>query len=188
MVQKKLVYLYLGNYAESNNSLTLMTVNTLLKDFEDHNPAVRGLALRTLCSLRLPILLTLTLLDILQRSPPINMDILLCVHESSNPGSTHFRSRTEFQSTNGCALSRSDLTIQVGGVHTGGESGLNPGQNPRVNGALIRTPRFAPLLYFTPELGAPQLTRAPSPMGPKKCQHLGDSTTVVTTYTIHYHL
>ena len=43
-----------------------------------------------------------------------------CLHESSNPGSTHFRSRTEFQSTNGCGLSQSGL----GGVHTGGESGL----------------------------------------------------------------
>ena len=33
--------------------------------------------------------------------------ILLCLHESSNPGSTHFRSQTEFQSTNGCGLSQS---------------------------------------------------------------------------------
>jgi len=52
MVQKKLVYLYLGNYAESNGKLAVMTVNTLLKDFEDRNAVLRGLALRTLCSLR----------------------------------------------------------------------------------------------------------------------------------------
>ena len=29
------------------------------------------------------------------------------LHESSNPGSTHFRSQTEFQSTNGCGWSQS---------------------------------------------------------------------------------
>ena len=34
----------------------------------------------------------------------------LCLHESSNPGcSTHFRSRTKFQFTNGCGLSQSGL-------------------------------------------------------------------------------
>ena len=43
-----------------------------------------------------------------------------CLHESSNPGSTHFRSRTEFLSTNVCGLSQPGL--QSG--HTGGESGL----------------------------------------------------------------
>ena len=34
-----------------------------------------------------------------------------CLHESSNPGSTHlsFRSRTEFQFTNGCGLSQPGL-------------------------------------------------------------------------------
>lgn len=51
-VQKKLVYLYLGNYAESNSDLALMTVNTLIKDFEDRNAMLRGLALRSLCALR----------------------------------------------------------------------------------------------------------------------------------------
>lgn len=51
-VQKKLVYLYLGNYAESNSDLALMTVNTLIKDFEDRDAMLRGLALRSLCSLR----------------------------------------------------------------------------------------------------------------------------------------
>ena len=48
------------------------------------------------------------------------------LHESSNPGSTHFRSQTEFQSTNGCGSESIQVTIQVGGVHTGGKSGLNP--------------------------------------------------------------
>ena len=36
------------------------------------------------------------------------------LHESSNPGSTHFRSRTEFQSTNGCGLSQPGLESGLG--------------------------------------------------------------------------
>ena len=38
----------------------------------------------------------------------------LCLHESSNPGSTHFQLRTEFQSTNGCGLSQSGLQPRSG--------------------------------------------------------------------------
>jgi hypothetical protein len=53
-VQKKLVYLYLTNYAETHPDLSLLAVNTLQKDVTDTNPMIRGLALRHLCSLRLP--------------------------------------------------------------------------------------------------------------------------------------
>ena len=52
LVQKKLVYLYLSNYAETNPELALLTVNTLQKDYQDWNPVVRGLALRTMFSLK----------------------------------------------------------------------------------------------------------------------------------------
>eukprot|EP00051_Salpingoeca_urceolata_P034243 m.24156 g.24156 ORF g.24156 m.24156 type:complete len:752 (-) comp7406_c0_seq1:68-2323(-) len=54
MVQKKLVYLYLCNYAESHTDLTLLAVNTLQKNCRDSNPMIRGLALRSMCSLRVP--------------------------------------------------------------------------------------------------------------------------------------
>lgn len=54
VVQKKLVYLYLTTYAESHPDLSLLAVNTLQKDVTDTNPMIRGLALRHLCSLRLP--------------------------------------------------------------------------------------------------------------------------------------
>ncbi|EGD72905.1 hypothetical protein PTSG_04634 [Salpingoeca rosetta] len=54
LVQKKLVYLYLCNYAESNTDLALLTVNTLQKDCRDTNPVIRGLALRSMCNLRVP--------------------------------------------------------------------------------------------------------------------------------------
>lgn len=53
-MQKKLVYLYLTTYAHSHPDMSLLVVNTLQKDVHDTNPMVRGLALRHLCSLRLP--------------------------------------------------------------------------------------------------------------------------------------
>jgi len=56
LVQKKLVYQFLCHYAPSNEELSILGVNTLLKDCRDSSPMVRGLALRSLCSLRLPSL------------------------------------------------------------------------------------------------------------------------------------
>ena len=53
LVIKKMVYLYLTNYAQSNSELTLLVINTLQKDCRDEDPMIRGLALRSLSSLRL---------------------------------------------------------------------------------------------------------------------------------------
>eukprot|EP00397_Hematodinium_sp_SG-2012_P010110 GEMP01010216.1.p1 GENE.GEMP01010216.1~~GEMP01010216.1.p1 ORF type:complete len:806 (+),score=184.17 GEMP01010216.1:132-2549(+) len=53
LVQKKMIYLYLANYAECNQEIAILAVNTLQKDFRDDDPMIRGLALRSLCSLRL---------------------------------------------------------------------------------------------------------------------------------------
>eukprot|EP00004_Rigifila_ramosa_P004716 TRINITY_DN1519_c0_g1_i2.p1 TRINITY_DN1519_c0_g1~~TRINITY_DN1519_c0_g1_i2.p1 ORF type:complete len:619 (-),score=155.73 TRINITY_DN1519_c0_g1_i2:573-2258(-) len=53
MIIKKLVYLYICNYAEQNAELALLAVNTLQNDCKNENPMVRGLALRSMCSLRL---------------------------------------------------------------------------------------------------------------------------------------
>ena len=65
-------------------------------------------------------------------TPPVRYacgsgDLLLCLHEGSNPDSTHFWSQTEFQSTNGYGLSQPRLQSGFGGVHTGSESGLSTG-------------------------------------------------------------
>jgi len=49
---KKMLYLYIGTYAQSNPELTLLTINLLTKDCRDQDPTIRGLALRSLCSLR----------------------------------------------------------------------------------------------------------------------------------------
>ncbi|XP_053511873.1 AP-4 complex subunit beta-1 isoform X2 [Artibeus jamaicensis] len=54
IVQKKLVYHYMCTYAPLKPDLALLTINTLCKDCSDPNPMVRGLALRSMCSLRMP--------------------------------------------------------------------------------------------------------------------------------------
>jgi len=45
---KKLVYLYIINYAKSNPDLALLAVNTFCKDANDANPLIRALAVRTM--------------------------------------------------------------------------------------------------------------------------------------------
>jgi vesicle coat complex subunit len=53
LVQKKMVYHYLVNYAQQKADLAILAVNTLQRDCRDEDPLVRGLALRSLCSLRI---------------------------------------------------------------------------------------------------------------------------------------
>jgi AP-1 complex subunit beta-1 len=50
--QKKLVYLYLMNYAKTQPELVILAVNTFVKDSDDPNPLVRALAIRTMGCLR----------------------------------------------------------------------------------------------------------------------------------------
>ncbi|BDA42681.1 beta-adaptin-like protein A [Coccomyxa sp. Obi] len=52
VVLKKMLYLYICTYAQSNPDLTLLTINLLTKDCKDQDPTIRGLALRSLCQLR----------------------------------------------------------------------------------------------------------------------------------------
>uniref|UniRef100_A0A0K0FUB9 AP complex subunit beta n=1 Tax=Strongyloides venezuelensis TaxID=75913 RepID=A0A0K0FUB9_STRVS len=49
---KKLVYLYLMNYAKSHPDLAILAVNTFVKDCEDPNPLIRALAVRTMGCIR----------------------------------------------------------------------------------------------------------------------------------------
>mmetsp|Transcript_26734 Transcript_26734/g.33423 ORF Transcript_26734/g.33423 Transcript_26734/m.33423 type:complete len:799 (-) Transcript_26734:407-2803(-) len=53
LVVKKMVYLYLCNYAHTKPDMAIMAINTLLRDCSNEDPMVRGLALRSLSSLRL---------------------------------------------------------------------------------------------------------------------------------------
>jgi len=49
---KKMLYHYITHYARQKSDLALLTVNTLQKDCADVNPTIRGLAIRSMASLR----------------------------------------------------------------------------------------------------------------------------------------
>jgi AP-1 complex subunit beta-1 len=49
---KKLVYLYLINYAKTQPELALLAVNTFVRDANDPNPLIRALAIRTMGCIR----------------------------------------------------------------------------------------------------------------------------------------
>ncbi|XP_006822988.1 AP-1 complex subunit beta-1-like [Saccoglossus kowalevskii] len=49
---KKLVYLYLMNYAKTQPDMAIMAVNTFVRDCEDANPLIRALAVRTMGCIR----------------------------------------------------------------------------------------------------------------------------------------
>ncbi|AQK96797.1 hypothetical protein Zm00014a_041253 [Zea mays] len=54
VVTKKMCYLYVGSHARAHPDLALLTINFLQRDCRDQDPTIRGLALRSLCSLRVP--------------------------------------------------------------------------------------------------------------------------------------
>lgn len=81
--QKKLVYLYLMNYAKSHPDLCILAVNTFVQDSEDPNPLVRALAIRTMGCIRVDKMvdymeepLRKTLAD---ESPYVRKTAALCV-------------------------------------------------------------------------------------------------------------
>ena len=51
IVLKKSLNQYITTYCNANPELMLLTINMLLKDCQDQDPTIRGLALRSLCSL-----------------------------------------------------------------------------------------------------------------------------------------
>lgn len=57
IVLKKMIYLYLCNYAKSEPEMAIMCINSLRRDCENDDPLVRGLALRSLCGLQLESIL-----------------------------------------------------------------------------------------------------------------------------------
>jgi AP-4 complex subunit beta-1 len=50
--QKKLIYFYLGIYAEEYSDVAVMAINTFIKDCEHSDYRIRGLSLKSLCSLK----------------------------------------------------------------------------------------------------------------------------------------
>ena len=53
---KKLVYIYLLHYAESEPDLSLLSINTIQKSLTDQNPQVRAMALRVMSGIRVPVI------------------------------------------------------------------------------------------------------------------------------------
>ena len=52
IVMKKMVFLYIVNYAHQIDQGAFLAINTFLRDMKNPNPKVRGLALRMLCSIK----------------------------------------------------------------------------------------------------------------------------------------
>ena len=80
---KKLVYLYLINYAKSQPDLAIMAVNTFVKDASDGNPLIRALAVRTMGCIRVQQIteyLTSPLLKCLRDEDPyVRKTAAICV-------------------------------------------------------------------------------------------------------------
>lgn len=53
---KKLVYIYLLHYAESEPDLALLSINTIQKSLTDQNPQVRALAVRVMSGIKVPVI------------------------------------------------------------------------------------------------------------------------------------
>ncbi|KAI4191643.1 MAG: hypothetical protein LQ346_004689, partial [Caloplaca aetnensis] len=53
---KKLVYIYLLHYAESEPDLALLSINTIQKSLSDQSPQVRAMALRVMSGIRVPVI------------------------------------------------------------------------------------------------------------------------------------
>jgi len=53
---KKLVYLYLLQYAEQEPDLALLSINTIQKSLSDQSPQIRAMALRVMSGIRVPVI------------------------------------------------------------------------------------------------------------------------------------
>lgn len=52
IITKKMIYLYLINNSEGNSQLALMAINSFARDCDSKDQKLKGLALRSLCSLK----------------------------------------------------------------------------------------------------------------------------------------
>ncbi|KAK2194425.1 bifunctional Clathrin-coatomer adaptor [Babesia duncani] len=80
---KKLVYLYVINYAKVQPELAILAVNTFCKDARDRNPLIRSLAIRTMGYIRLSAI-TEYLVEPLKRSqndsdPYVRKTAAICI-------------------------------------------------------------------------------------------------------------
>jgi len=94
---KKLVYLYLINYAKSQPESALLAVNTFVKDANDPNPLIRALAVRTMGCIRVEKI-TEYLCEPLQRclrddDPYVRKTAAICVAKLYDTSPVHVEER-----------------------------------------------------------------------------------------------
>ncbi|KAF9581376.1 AP-3 complex subunit beta-2 [Lunasporangiospora selenospora] len=61
---RKLVYIYILRYAEQEQDLALLSINTFQKDLSDKNQLIRGMALRVMSGIRVPMISPIVVLGI----------------------------------------------------------------------------------------------------------------------------
>ncbi|KAJ1983481.1 AP-3 complex subunit beta [Dimargaris verticillata] len=61
---RQLVYMYLLTYAEQEQDLALLSINTFQKDLSDPNQGIRAMALRVLSGVRVPLISSIVLMAI----------------------------------------------------------------------------------------------------------------------------
>lgn len=69
---RKLVYIYILRYAESEPDLALLSINTFQKDLTDSNPLIRAMALRVLSSIRVPLISSIVVLAVKKCSADVS--------------------------------------------------------------------------------------------------------------------
>ncbi|KAJ2871880.1 AP-3 complex subunit beta [Coemansia aciculifera] len=80
---RRLVYIYLLRYAEQEQDLALLSVNTFQRDLGDSNQVIRAMALRVMSSIRVPVISPIVVLAVrklaLDRSPHVRKTAALAV-------------------------------------------------------------------------------------------------------------
>ena len=59
---KKLVYMYITHYADTNQDVALMTINTFQRDLKSHSQRVKANAMRAMASINVPVVVPLIVL------------------------------------------------------------------------------------------------------------------------------
>lgn len=82
---RQLVYIYLLRHAEDNPDLALLSINTFQKDMADKNPLIRAMALRVMCSIKVPLIVPL-IVNAIQRkisdlSPYVRKAVANCIEK-----------------------------------------------------------------------------------------------------------
>ncbi|KAJ1794536.1 AP-3 complex subunit beta [Coemansia sp. RSA 2399] len=80
---RRLVYIYLLRYAEQEQDLALLSVNTFQRDLADANQVIRAMALRVMTSIRVPVISSIAMMAVRKlakdRSPHVRKTAALAI-------------------------------------------------------------------------------------------------------------